>query len=115
MTGRQTRFDAPPRAVRFEETESAMTRRVFRCDGHGYEHMIEYGLAEAVDRFAYEGKPDTLISWFDDAIEESDGRVYADDDSHRVFWHGEILIACNVKEVSKQYRQIYFTVDVLKR
>ncbi|WP_088901316.1 hypothetical protein [Halorubrum lacusprofundi] len=113
MTGRQTRFEAPPRAVRFDETESVVTRRVFRCDGHGYEHMIEYDLADEVDRFAFENKLDTFIEWFEDAIEANDGRVYVDDDGHRVFRRSETLIACNVEEVSKRERRIYFTVDVV--
>ncbi|WP_123619605.1 hypothetical protein [Halorubrum sp. CSM-61] len=111
---RQTRFDAPPRAPRFDETESVVTRRVFRCDGHGYEHMIEYDLAEAVDRFAYEGKLDTFIEWFEDA-RDGDGRVYVDDGGHRVFRRGDLLFACNVEEVSRQFRRIYFTVDVVDR
>jgi len=111
---RQTRFDAPPRAVRFDETESAVTRRVFRCDGHAYEHMIEYDLAEAFDRLAYERKLDTFIEGFGKARDSADGRVYADRDSgHRVFRRGDLLFVCNVEEVSRQFRRIYFTVDVL--
>jgi len=70
--------------VRFDETESAVTRRVFRCDGHAYEHMIEYDLAEAFDRLAYERKLDTFIEGFGKARDSADGRVYADRDSgHR--------------------------------
>ena len=115
MTGRQERFDAPPRAVRFDETESAVTRRVFRCDGHGYEHRIEYDLAEDTGRFAFENKLDTFIAWFESAFAKDDGRVYVDaDGGHRVFRRGDTLIACNVEEVSKQYRRIYFTVDVVE-
>lgn len=114
MSGRQTRFDAPPRAVRFDGTESAVTRRVFRCDGDGYEHMIEYHLAESFDRIAFENKLDTFIEWFEAAAAEDDGRVYVDDDGgRRVFRRGDLLIACDVEEVSKQYRRIYFTIDVL--
>jgi len=115
MTGRQTRFDAPPRAVRFEETESVVTRRVFRCDGYGFEHEIVYDLREEADRLAYERKLDTFIEWFEDAIEAADGRVYVDEDGgYRVFRRGETLIACNVEEVSKRERRIYFTIDVLE-
>jgi len=114
MTGRQERFHAPPRAVRFEETESAVTRRVFRCDGHGYENMIEYDLSQAADRIGFEGRLDTFIEWFEAAFAEDDGRVYVDEEGgHRVFRRSEILIACNVEEVSKQYRRIYFTVNVV--
>ena len=114
MTGRQARFDAPPRAVRFDETESVVTRRVFWCDGHGYENMIEYDLAEAFDRLAYERKLDTFIEGFEDAHDSSDGRVYVDrDGGHRVFRRGDLLFGCNVEEVSRQVRRIYFTVDVL--
>jgi len=61
--------------VRFDETESAVTRRVFRCDGHAYEHMIEYDLAEAFDRLAYERKLDTFIEGFGKARDSADGRV----------------------------------------
>jgi len=43
----------------------------------------------------------------------NDGRVYVDDDGHRVFRRSETLIACNVEEVSKRERRIYFTVDVV--
>jgi len=40
--------------------------------------------------------------------------VYADRDSgHRVFRRGDLLFVCNVEEVSRQFRRIYFTVDVL--
>jgi len=78
--------------VRFDETESAVTRRVFRCDGHAYEHMIEYDLAEAFDRLAYERKLDTFIEGFGKARDSADGRVYADRDSgHRVFRRGDLL------------------------
>ena len=111
---RQERFDAPPRAVRFDETEPAVTRRVFRCDGHAYENMIEYDLSEAFDRLAYERKLDTFIEWFQDAESQPSDRVYAGEEGgHRVFRRGPTLIACNVEEVSRQFRRIYFTVDVL--
>jgi len=53
----------PPRACS-STNRSAVTRRVFRCDGHAYEHMIEYDLAEAFDRLAYERKLDTFIEGF---------------------------------------------------
>ena len=111
---RQERFDAPPRAVRFDETESVVARRVFRCDGHGYENMIEYDLSDAFDRLAYERKLDTFIEWFGEAQGRSDGQVYADEEGgHRVFRRGDVLFTCNVEEVSRQFRRIYFTIDVL--
>ena len=114
MTGRQTRFDAPPRAVRFEETESAVARRVFRCDGHRYENELAYDLRDDGDRLAFEHKLDTFIKWFEDAQDRPDGRVYVEEEGgHRVFRRGDTLIACNVEEVSKRDRRIYFSVDVL--
>jgi len=75
---------------------------------------IEYDLAEAFDRLAYERKLDTFIEGFGKARDSADGRVYADRDSgHRVFRRGDLLFVCNVEEVSRQFRRIYFTVDVL--
>ncbi|WP_157884870.1 hypothetical protein [Halorubrum aethiopicum] len=100
--------------MRFDETEPAVTRRVFRCDGHRYENELAYDLRDDGDRLAFERKLDTFIEWFEDAQERSDGRVYVEDEAgHWVFRRGHTLIACNVEEVSKRDRRIYFSVDVL--
>lgn len=78
----------------------------YQCDGYEYEHMTEYDLREAFDRFCFPKKLDTFINWRDDADE-----VHAEEeDGHMHYTIKDLEVKANVEEVSKRIRRIYWTV-----
>lgn len=78
------------------------------CDGHEYEHVTTYDLSEDLDRYAFGAKLDTFDQWYEDADEVFD----EEDAGHRHFIYNGVEVRCNVQQVTKRLRNIYWEVTV---
>lgn len=77
------------------------------CDGHEYENVTTYDLQESLDYYAFGKKLELFTDWRDDAEE-----VYTVEDAgHMHYEINGMEVRCNVQELSKRYRNIYWEVD----
>jgi hypothetical protein len=76
------------------------------CDGHTYEHGVEYDLSEG-DMFFYQTKFSALMEMFETADE-----VRIEDESgHREFVWATMPVSCNFEEVSRSTRRLFWTIE----
>ena len=75
------------------------------CEGHDYEVGMEYDLSEG-DLYFFESKLSALMEMFDTA----ENVITTEETGHREFVWGTLNVQCNVEEVSRETRRLYWTV-----
>lgn len=75
------------------------------CDGHSYDCGMEYDLSDG-DFYFFESK----LSAFMDMFEEAEEVIEEEENGHREFVWGTLTVQCNVEEVSREQRRLYWTI-----